>query len=55
MSGASFITEAMLQSSFVISVPKSTPVFVHDPGSTPTIGLESIKMVGSVLSLNKTF
>ena len=55
VSGASFVTDATLQSSFVISVPKSTPVFVHDPGSTPTIGLESIRMVGSVLSLKKTF
>ena len=55
VSGASFVTEATLQSSFVISVPKSTTEAVHNPGSTPTIGLESIKMVGSVLSLKKTF
>ena len=55
VSGASFVTEATLQSSFVISVPKSIAEAVHNPGSTPTIGLESIKMVGSVLSLKKTF
>ena len=55
VSGALFVTEATLQSSFVISVPKSTAEAVHNPGSTPTIGLESIRIVGSVLSLKKTF
>ncbi len=55
VSGALFVTEATLQSSLVISVPKSTAEALHKPGSTPTIGLESIRIVGSVLSLKKTF
>ena len=52
--GASFVVEATLQLSSVVSLPSVTPVASHVPASTFTVTAAGAVIVGSILSTTVT-